>query len=102
MANDTSPDPPTDIDDYVAYADDPDETATDPAPEGARLVGAGVSCETCAHRHVCTLLSGIAPMLDNWQGQQSDAEPPIDLHDLAVICDAFMHEDDAPEMDVNQ
>lgn len=63
--------------------------------DGTRLISADVSCSNCAHRDVCVLLSAIGPLLGSWNaGTDPEASAPIDLTDLAVICDAYAAEDE--------
>lgn len=84
-------------DDFGADTDDsppetPEDTATD-IEDGMRLISADVSCQNCAHKDVCSLLQGIQPMLASWE----PGEPPIDLQELAVICEAYLPEDEVGE-----
>lgn len=75
---------------------EPEEISFDPDPDqmqevadGMRLVSADVSCENCAHVNVCSIIAGIKPMLEQWNRGLNDAGPPIDLRDMAVICDEY-------------
>ena len=71
----------------------PDELTYDDSGD-LRVVGADVSCENCVHAPVCTLLAGIRPMLQSWSsGASDDAQPPMEITDLAVICDEFLPEE---------
>ncbi|MFW6093760.1 MAG: hypothetical protein ACODAC_07285 [Pseudomonadota bacterium] len=56
------------------------------------IISPDVSCANCAHRNICALYSGIAPMLADWPA--GDGEPPIDLDDLAVICGEYLPDDE--------
>lgn len=67
---------------------DPDDTPEDAdmdLGDGARLISADVSCRNCSKRDVCALIRGIAPMLESWD----PGEAPVDVHELAIICDAY-------------
>lgn len=46
------------------------------------------SCFDCKHRNVCVVFQKLGGMLhpESWEGPE---EPPIELPDLAVICDEF-------------
>lgn len=69
--------------------DTPEETDLE---EGTRLISADVSCENCAHKNVCAVYKGIAPMFEQWQA--SEGEVPFDLNELAVICNYYSETDD--------
>lgn len=75
--------------DASSPSDTPEEMEID---EGMRLISADVSCDNCAHQQICTLQSGLAPMLEGWKA--GDQGPPIDINDLAVICDVYLPEDE--------
>lgn len=55
-----------------------------------RVLDGSRTCANCAHAPVCTVLAGIRPMFQSWSaGDSADAEPPIELLDLALICDLY-------------
>jgi len=60
--------------------------------EDGVVASGDVDCRNCIHKHVCSLFAGIAPMLEDYQGDEEvqGDEPPIDPTDLAVICDELL------------
>lgn len=78
-------DPPDDDpDDYLAYDD-----AT-----GGVVAAGDVSCENCAHKPVCAIFEGFAPMMADYAEGGDPADAPVDPTELAVICDEYVPQDD--------
>lgn len=69
--------------------------------EDFELVDTSVSCEDCAHFPVCSVFQGIAPMLADYGGPESDVDPPFTPMQLAIICAYYEPTgDEAPEAEI--